>query len=318
MYYKWEEEMHEQQLLRTALKERIDHLTKLILTSSSISPKMMLEFSKTPAKSPDGNNISLLSPLNISENELPPYIEEAMNKQNVKLEQLQKESKAKDEYIKELELMLQEGKYLDMLTPDANEITMNEQSNNELALKVKENKSLITEIENSKKKIEELTKKNKDLELLVTQQDAKLSSYLAKENNEAEFLNQDILHNKENTQNGISPEVESLLEDQQHSLELLEEENKQLRKALNQTEIKLRKLELVQFEDIEKLVHKVCNDTTNSATNKKPPANLTIVNGTSSNITSPISNENMQNLTSPTKRHNGSSYHNDPNKLSSN
>eukprot|EP00833_Pecoramyces_ruminatium_P004575 jgi/Orpsp1_1/1178607/evm.model.c7180000066033.1 len=69
---KWEEEMHEQQLLRTALKERIDHLTKLILTSSSISPQMMLEFSKTPAKTADGKKVSLLSPLNISENELPP------------------------------------------------------------------------------------------------------------------------------------------------------------------------------------------------------------------------------------------------------
>ena len=41
---KWEEEMHEQQLLRTALKERIDHLTKLILTSSSITPKAMMDW----------------------------------------------------------------------------------------------------------------------------------------------------------------------------------------------------------------------------------------------------------------------------------
>jgi predicted nucleic acid-binding Zn-ribbon protein len=34
---KFEEELHEQQLLRTALKERIDHLTRLILTSGSIA-----------------------------------------------------------------------------------------------------------------------------------------------------------------------------------------------------------------------------------------------------------------------------------------
>jgi len=235
-----------------------------------------------------------------------------MNKQSVQLEQLQKESKAKDEYIKELELMLQEGKYLDMLTPDANEISMNEQSKDELASKIKENKSLIVELENGKKKIEELTKKNKDLELLVTQQDAKLSSYIAKENTETKSLDQST----ESIQNRISPEVESLLEDQQHSLELLEEENKQLRKALNQTEMKLKKLELVQYEDIEKLVHKVCDDTTSptditptSATNKKPPVNLTLTNGVSAStteVTSPTKNEFTQNPTSPTKRHNSS------------
>jgi hypothetical protein len=93
--------MHEQQLLRTALKECIDNLTKLILTSSSISLQM-LEFSKTSTKNADGNKASLLSPLNISENELPPYIEEVLSKQTGQLEKLQKEAKAKDEYIKEL------------------------------------------------------------------------------------------------------------------------------------------------------------------------------------------------------------------------
>ncbi|KAI9179346.1 Kinesin-like protein kip2 [Blastocladiella emersonii ATCC 22665] len=38
---KYEEELHEQHLLRTALKERIDHLTRLILTSGSISQVQM-------------------------------------------------------------------------------------------------------------------------------------------------------------------------------------------------------------------------------------------------------------------------------------
>ncbi|KAL6602395.1 kinesin-domain-containing protein [Neocallimastix californiae] len=311
---KWEEEMHEQQLLRTALKERIDHLTKLILTSSSISPQMMLEFSRTPTKTSDGNKVSLLSPLNISENELPPYIEEALTKQNGQLEKLQKEAKAKDEYIKELELMLQEGKYLDMLTPDANEISMNEQTKDELAAKIKENKSLAIEIENNQKIIEELTNKNKDLELLITQQDAKLSSYSTKEHA--------IYSNLNNT--NISPEVESLLEDQQHSLELLEEENKQLRKALNQSEFKLKKLELVQFEDIEKLVIKACGNNANTnipSSSKNPPLNLNVSSTNSSNTSSSngglgksTKNEiNVQNPTSPTKRHQSSTIYNNNN-----
>ncbi|KAL7748632.1 Kinesin-like protein kip2 [Sorochytrium milnesiophthora] len=38
---KYEEELHEQQLLRTALKERIDHLTRLILTSGSLTSKTL-------------------------------------------------------------------------------------------------------------------------------------------------------------------------------------------------------------------------------------------------------------------------------------
>ena len=36
-----QEELHQQQLVRTALKERIDHLTKLILTSSSFNPALL-------------------------------------------------------------------------------------------------------------------------------------------------------------------------------------------------------------------------------------------------------------------------------------
>jgi len=245
-----------------------------------------------------------------------------MNKQNVQFEQLQKESKAKDEYIKELELMLQEGKYLDMLTPDDNEISMNEQSKDELAAKIKENKSLLLEKESDKKKIEELTKKNRELELLVTQQDAKLSLYSAKEDSNPDFRNGTSKSSKQemfNTPSGISPEVESLLEDQQHSLELLEEENKQLRKALNQTEIKLKKLELEQFENIEKLVQDVCNNTnsiitTSSPSIKKPPLNLTLTSNldTTSSL-SPTKTDHLQNPTSPTKRHDSSTIYNNNN-----
>lgn len=42
-FKQFEEDMQEQQLLRTALKERIDHLTKLILTSSSMSSQALLQ-----------------------------------------------------------------------------------------------------------------------------------------------------------------------------------------------------------------------------------------------------------------------------------
>jgi len=210
--------------------------------------------------------------------------------------------------------MLQEGKYLDMLTPDANEISMNEQTKDELAAKIKENKSLAIEIENNQKIIEELTNKNKDLELLITQQDAKLSSYSTKEHA--------IYSNLNNT--NISPEVESLLEDQQHSLELLEEENKQLRKALNQSEFKLKKLELVQFEDIEKLVIKACGNNANTnipSSSKNPPLNLNVSSTNSSNTSSSngglgksTKNEiNVQNPTSPTKRHQSSTIYNNNN-----
>ena len=39
---RYEDELQEQQLVRTALKERIDHLTKLILTSSNMSSQAVL------------------------------------------------------------------------------------------------------------------------------------------------------------------------------------------------------------------------------------------------------------------------------------
>ncbi|KAJ1567750.1 NADH-ubiquinone oxidoreductase chain 1, partial [Cladochytrium tenue] len=40
----YEEQLHESQLVRTALKERIDHLTKLILSSNSVTPKAILDW----------------------------------------------------------------------------------------------------------------------------------------------------------------------------------------------------------------------------------------------------------------------------------
>ncbi|KAI9357909.1 P-loop containing nucleoside triphosphate hydrolase protein, partial [Zopfochytrium polystomum] len=40
----YEEQLHESQLVRTALKERIDHLTKLILSSASVTPKAILDW----------------------------------------------------------------------------------------------------------------------------------------------------------------------------------------------------------------------------------------------------------------------------------
>ncbi|TPX63734.1 hypothetical protein SpCBS45565_g06393 [Spizellomyces sp. 'palustris'] len=42
---KYEEQLHEGQIVRTALKERIDHLTNLILTSKTITSKQLLDWS---------------------------------------------------------------------------------------------------------------------------------------------------------------------------------------------------------------------------------------------------------------------------------
>ncbi|KAJ3330077.1 hypothetical protein HDU76_006471 [Blyttiomyces sp. JEL0837] len=48
----YEEQLHESQLVRTALKERIDHLTKLILSSKSVTPKAILDWN-APAETGD-------------------------------------------------------------------------------------------------------------------------------------------------------------------------------------------------------------------------------------------------------------------------
>ncbi len=45
-----EEELHQQQLVRTALKERIDHLTKLILTSSSFNSQAIISSWGSPTE----------------------------------------------------------------------------------------------------------------------------------------------------------------------------------------------------------------------------------------------------------------------------
>ncbi|KAJ1342115.1 hypothetical protein BSLG_003338 [Batrachochytrium salamandrivorans] len=55
----YEEQLHESRLVRTALKERIDHLTKLILTSSTISAKPLLDWS-IAANDMDGKRSSVM------------------------------------------------------------------------------------------------------------------------------------------------------------------------------------------------------------------------------------------------------------------
>ncbi|KAJ1926088.1 Kinesin-like protein kip2 [Tieghemiomyces parasiticus] len=49
---KYEEEIMENQLARTALKERLDHLTKMILTSSSFNSKALISYSPKAAQTP--------------------------------------------------------------------------------------------------------------------------------------------------------------------------------------------------------------------------------------------------------------------------
>lgn len=105
-----EEELHQQQLVRTALKERIDHLTKLILTSSSInsgpfSPKP----DEFPRKNSAVNRLSLAMPspnpsaLDSSAVEDLQKMQEKYKTVAEQNEALVKEIKKRDEKISDLE-----------------------------------------------------------------------------------------------------------------------------------------------------------------------------------------------------------------------
>nr|KAJ3419884.1 hypothetical protein HK105_006384 [Polyrhizophydium stewartii] len=63
---RYEEQLHESRLARTALKERIDHLTKLILTSSTITPKPLMDWSMVDKTGGNRSSVMLSSGL------LPP------------------------------------------------------------------------------------------------------------------------------------------------------------------------------------------------------------------------------------------------------
>ncbi|KAJ3185801.1 NADH-ubiquinone oxidoreductase chain 1 [Gaertneriomyces sp. JEL0708] len=47
---KWEEQLADSRVQRTALKERIDHLTNMILTSKTITPKQLLDWTPEPGR----------------------------------------------------------------------------------------------------------------------------------------------------------------------------------------------------------------------------------------------------------------------------
>eukprot|EP00842_Homolaphlyctis_polyrhiza_P000759 jgi/Hompol1/1684/HPOL_001416-RA len=65
---RYEEQLHEARLARTALKERIDHLTKLILTSSSVTSKPLLDWTNATSSMDAKNRASVM----LSPGLLPP------------------------------------------------------------------------------------------------------------------------------------------------------------------------------------------------------------------------------------------------------
>ncbi|KAJ3016780.1 NADH-ubiquinone oxidoreductase chain 1 [Thoreauomyces humboldtii] len=114
---KFEEQLEEGQIARTALKERIDHLTNLILTSKTITPKHLLDWSAPadPASNrnsvmmedgllPTSPNISLKRPPN------PPSKSQFDNTSKEFLKRHIQEIDTRDERIRNLELLVMQLK----------------------------------------------------------------------------------------------------------------------------------------------------------------------------------------------------------------
>ncbi|CAG8642954.1 9596_t:CDS:10, partial [Acaulospora morrowiae] len=143
---KHEEEMLEAQLIRTALKERIDHLTKLILTNTSFNGAP----SPAQSKRQMGFNGSFEPANGFTE------IEAKLDEKDMKINQLLLELKKKDELVEQLTAQLSAVIFNNTKQNENELISKLQEQNEELQALRDANKRLSVTVEQQKKKLQTL------------------------------------------------------------------------------------------------------------------------------------------------------------------
>ncbi|RUP49421.1 P-loop containing nucleoside triphosphate hydrolase protein [Jimgerdemannia flammicorona] len=221
---KHEEEMMEMQLVRTALKERIEHLTKLILTSQSITSKSILDWS--PAVSNNRRSVIVGVPLGLGDLTKEKEKDDAIKKLTAMLH-------AKEEDVKDLSAKLEQVATTDDDTP------VEEQ------LKSHKRQSVIF-TDQDRQELNRLRQTNFELQMTVEEQAAKLVKL--REEVEAEFR----LQYRPFDQTPEYMDTRHVIEEQRDLIADMEEQAKNYKSTITELRNVIRKNELAQFEKAEK------------------------------------------------------------------
>ncbi|KAK9763818.1 Kinesin-like protein kip2 [Basidiobolus ranarum] len=237
---KYEEDLMEAQLARTSLKERIDHLTKLILTSNSISPKVLLDRTKRHFR-PTSVNFGLSNMAVNEAGKKSVQLEQELSQKTDTIKTLMAEISCKDDYITEITNL--------MKSVDSNGIleafqSLNKPDDDGIRSRIIQNEFQQSH-EATSQEITNLQKLNQELEKLTDKQELTIST-----------LEEQLKSIKENTEMEFTKTEEYLemnreLEEQRQVITELEEEVKDNKNLIAELRNIIRKMELSLFEKAE-------------------------------------------------------------------
>ncbi|ORX82903.1 kinesin-domain-containing protein [Basidiobolus meristosporus CBS 931.73] len=228
---KYEEDLMEAQLARTSLKERIDHLTKLILTSNSISPKVLLDRTKRHYR-PTSVNFGLS---NMAVNEVDK-LEQELGQKNNTIKTLIASISCKDDYITEVETLIKSLGTMEIVEKFQALPKPDDQGVRSAAKEGQEEEG--QEVLRLQKLVQEFEKVTDQQETKITSLEEQLKSL--KENAELEFTTTEEYQ-----------EMSRELEEQRQVITELEEEVKDNKNLIAELRNVIRKMELSLFEKAE-------------------------------------------------------------------
>lgn len=249
---KYEEDRMEMELVRTALKERIDHLTKLILTSSTIASKPILDWSETGSR----RTLELDSPApqrRSAQSEKPPTtaVAHLLAEKDALIVQLRQQLEAK------LNISIAESKTLAESTGTASSFSSLRDGGNGLS-----GESPVTSPTDDDKdlstlrfELQQTRRLNIDLRIRTQEQEAKNRSL------RSQLESERLLRFNKSSPTGVESETQRLtrecdamagtLEEQRIVIYELEMENSELRGLVADLRQSLTKLETADFKQIE-------------------------------------------------------------------
>lgn len=271
---KFEEEIAEQQLLRTALKERIDHLTRLILTSSSINAKSLGTTSIsssnmiTPGMGSAASQQSSQQSLQYEKERLELINHELIQK-DVMIQKLHSENDWKDRYMSRLEPIFSrilQSEFLDhsQLSEIKSEIaSARDHTVHQSPNKANQDQNNVgSHAETPGNKDEELMKLrnvNREMEIILKEQEEKITQLqsMISGGNPADNTSRSTSPVSSQTQYELQlatqriQELESAITDSEDFIRELSTENREFKTMIMELKNKIRKMELSQFENAE-------------------------------------------------------------------
>ncbi|TPX43856.1 hypothetical protein SeLEV6574_g04829 [Synchytrium endobioticum] len=216
----YEEQLHESQLVRTALKERIDHLQKLILSSNTITSKPILDYRHADKKHSVIVSEGLLPPTSTKTHSFPPAPTSGITSPAASSSHTHFPARASRAGSQDAPPAPPISRIHDAIQQ------LKQESNPLLA-------SLMAELENSPR---EALRRLADLQ---------------KELLELGLSYQELVASRDSNNSGDREELIMQLEEARELIKDLEYENNSQREQLGHLQHKVRDLELAQFEKLE-------------------------------------------------------------------